>query len=345
MKFNKLVLLCGLLSATAYATNIDPKGLVKKSAELSEQFDIKKTLEDAKKVDLSHIDFQAVSDATEKNFKQKVDLKKVKEEFVEIASDPNNKKQMNGVQAISGIADLNDAMKREEALNLLGLSETRNHLYIFISYSMPIGVIKAYAREAMWSGASLVIRGLEEGEDIQDFLKKKALPLVEGKGYAASLNIDPRLFDAFGIDYVPAIVLSEDDFTEYCRADGEKLTDFNVTRKCALRPDDSYIKISGNLTLDYALEQFQEEGTFLESATERLEVLRENIGRNVQQSHPDKFMVNDTLMPFQKEKLIKEYSKYGEVVDDEHGLSVIPFEPPKGRGVHFKRHEKKNDLE
>ena len=338
---NKLVLLCGLLSFSVYATN--PAGLIKKGAELSKEYDLKKTIENSRNVDLSNIDFQKIVDSAQADVNGDVDLGEIKKGLIEVVSDPNNKKQMNGVQAIAGVADENDAIKREQALNLLGLSETRSHLYVFISYSMPEGVIKAYAREALWSGATLVVKGLEEGETIEGFMNNKANPLVKGKGYAASLNIDPRLFDAFDIQYVPTVVLAEDSFNEYCKATGEKLTDFNITRKCQKRPEDSYIKISGNLTLDYVLEQFQEEGTFADSAAERLASLRGNIGRSVENSHPDKFEVNETLQPFQKDMIINEYSKYGTVVDDEHGLSVIPFEPPKRKGVHYKRHEKKKE--
>ena len=72
--------------------------------------------------------------------------------------------------------------------------------------------------------------------------------------------------------------------------------------------------------------------------------LRANIGRTSYNNHPDKFEIDESLQPFQKERLINEYSKYGTVVDDEHGLSVIPFEPPKKTGVHYKRHEDKKDF-
>ncbi len=342
MIYKKLILLCGLVSISAYAAN--PAGLVKKGAELSKEYDLNKTIEASRKVDLSNIDFQAISESASRGVSSEVDLKGIKEELIEVVSDPNNTKQMNGIQAIAGVADENHAIKREEALNLLGLSETRNHLYVFISYSMPEAVIKAYAREAMWAGATLVVKGLEEGETIEDFMNKKANPLIKGKGYTASMNIDPRLFDAFNIEYVPTTVLAEDSFNEYCKATGEKLTDFNITRRCEQRPEDSYIKISGNLTLDYILEQFEEEGTFAESAAERLASLRSNIGRTSYNTHPDKFEIDESLQPFQKERLINEYSKYGTVVDDEHGLSVIPFEPPKKMGVHYKRHQDKKEF-
>jgi len=307
---------------------------------MAKDYDFSKRLEESKNVDLSNIDFNAIINKTSKSLVDSVDMKQVNAGLEGVFEDDANIRKMNNVQSISGIANINDAVKREEALNLLGLSETRNHLYIFISYSMPEDMIRAYAREAFWAGATLVVKGLEEGEEIMDFVQKKAHPLVEGKGYMASLNIDPRMFDAFDIQYVPSIVLSNDPYLEYCKPSDELLTDFNVTRRCEKRPENTYIKISGAITLDYALEQFIEEGTFLDSANERLTALRESIGKSSLTEQVSEYHFDDNLEPSQKDKIKKAYSKFGEVIETEYGLSVIPFAPPERTGVHYKRHEK-----
>jgi len=317
----------------------DARGLILKAHENSTKYDFSKKIEDAKKLDTSQYNLSSLKDTISKQTLGEADLGAMVEGFAEVIA--KDGATMNQLQQITGIASVQDAKKRQETMDFLGISEARNHMYIFISYSMPEDMIKAYAREALWSGASLIIKGLKEGETFKEFINKKAKALIENKGYTAALHFDPRLYDAFEIDYVPTIVIADENHIEYCDPSKERVVEFNKTKKCKSRPSDRYIKISGAVTLDYALEQFIEEGTFAKQAQGRLDSLRENIGKPDYTEQKAKYDFDDKLLPHQKEKIYSEYSKFGNVIETEHGISVVPFAPPERTGVHFKRKETK----
>lgn len=325
------------LGAQEYAP-IDGNSMINKAVKDSADMDLQSIVDRANEVDISSYNIEGLRDAMNKEYGQVKIVDETVEGFSDVMSDPENTRTMNPLQAISGLANENDARNREEMLNFLGLSEKRNHLYIFVSYSMPEDMIAAYSREAMWAGASLVIKGLEEGKDIGEFIQGKAVDLLGGRGYTAALHFDPRLFDAFNIDYVPSIVLADENFIAYCEDTNVPVSDLNKTKRCKSRPSDKYVKISGAITLDYALEQFVEEGTFADGAQERLNSLRSNIGFSGMKDQVEVYEFDDELLPHQKKKLYDAYSKFGEVIDTEYGISVIPFDAPKRMGVHLKRH-------
>ena len=315
----------------------DPEKLIENAVEKSSLYDFSNKLEEVKEVDLSEYNVAGLKKVMESNLANSSD--------VEAITKPNvNKPSLNKSlpESISGYAGKQEALDREKILNFMGLSETRNHLYVFVSYSMPEDMIRAYSREALWAGATLIIKGFEEGETFKDFMRDKGLKLINNQGLTASLQIDPKLFESFAVDYVPTIVLSKEDYTSFCEPSGVKLHASNVTEKCKERPLDSYVKISGSVTLDYALEQFEKTTGFEVHARERMDALRENIGKpKDNEEQVSEYNFDDTLLPHQKEAIYEEYSKFGTVVETEKGLSVIPFSPPQSVGVHFKRHEGK----
>lgn len=96
-------------------------------------------------------------------------------------------------------------------------------LYIFVSFSMPKESLKALAVEAKKHKAVLVIRGLIENS----FLKTAMFLKNLGEGVV----LDPLLFQEYNVVIVPT-------FIEAHTA--------------------GYKKISGNITLAYALEKFKE---------------------------------------------------------------------------------------
>jgi conjugal transfer pilus assembly protein TrbC len=120
---------------------------------------------------------------------------------------------------------------------------------IFISFSMPEKLIREYVREAKQYSGTLVLRGL-----IDNSLKKTVTKLRDienmGDGRESNLSIiiHPHLFDLYNITHVPALVLSRNSM------------------KCVLKYDDclsyyDYDKISGGITIKYALEQIKEKGS------------------------------------------------------------------------------------
>jgi len=163
------------------------------------------------------------------------------------------------------IANPEMAAEREKVLRFLGIDPESEHaLFIFVSWSMPLDMLRAYAVEAMWTGATLVFRGIPPNRNLGDFFLKDLPQLVWDKGASAAISIDPRLFDSYQITTVPSIVLTRtrDNFT--CIGAGERIVQANGQTGsyplCPPIPDEKFLKISGAVTLDYALETFRSVG-------------------------------------------------------------------------------------
>ena len=116
---------------------------------------------------------------------------------------------------------------------------------IFTSLSVPAASWRQWAREAAWTGAPLVLRGVGEGG-----LPATAKRIGDRLGGAeAGVAIDPRLFRLFGIDRVPAVAVVPGGVPP-CRSRG-----------CADDPAPLHDLVSGNIGLAAALEAVVDEGT------------------------------------------------------------------------------------
>ncbi|MFC1659633.1 type-F conjugative transfer system pilin assembly protein TrbC [Pseudomonadota bacterium] len=114
--------------------------------------------------------------------------------------------------------------------------KTINHLLIFISFSMPKQSLKERIEEAKRTGATLVLRGI-----IKDSITETAKELNKlTNNTGVNAIIDPNLFKAFSITKVPVIVVA-------------KYRAYPCEDKCNYTP--IHDKISGNISLEYALEQ------------------------------------------------------------------------------------------
>ena len=125
-----------------------------------------------------------------------------------------------------------------------GVASNNNsdELLVFVSFSMPEPVLKSWLIDADSLRASVVLRGLINDSWPQTLTKIKRLVDQAGTG---GMQIDPTLFQTFGIEQVPAIVRirkhgepcdqTDSDCSEYGR--------FDV--------------ISGNISLSYALDKFK----------------------------------------------------------------------------------------
>ena len=74
-----------------------------------------------------------------------------------------------------------------------------NKPLIFVSSSMPIASLKRLSYQAQQQGAILVIRGMVDGS------MHKTAQLVDQMDHP--LEIDPKLFEQFGIDKVPMFII------------------------------------------------------------------------------------------------------------------------------------------
>lgn len=161
------------------------------------------------------------------------------------------------------IADSALQAERDQVLEFLGLDpRAQSGLYIFVSWSMPLPLLRAYVLDAMWSGATLVFKGVPEGRTLSDFITKDLQSLVYGKSAAANISIDPRLFDAYQVKVVPTIVLTRVRANISCQGAepvsftfGEKSLSYDT---CPALQDEDYLKVSGNVTTSFALERFKE---------------------------------------------------------------------------------------
>lgn len=126
----------------------------------------------------------------------------------------------------------------------------RPNLQIFVSSSMSKSLLKDYAREASLYGGVLVFRGLPDGSMM------KLLKLVNDishEDFPAAMQIDDQSFEHYAIDAVPAIILSQGQ-------------DFGVISNSIPAHD----KMSGNVSIEYALECFAKSGDLADKASELL---------------------------------------------------------------------------
>jgi type-F conjugative transfer system pilin assembly protein TrbC len=121
----------------------------------------------------------------------------------------------------------------------------RPHLQIFVSSSLPLGLLKAYAREAKLYGGTLVFRGLPNGS----IHKLTDLVMDISDEDSGPMQIDDEAFTAFGIKVVPAIVLAKPAPIFSGKTGSEK-----------------FDKISGAVKIKAGLELFARDGDMREEA-------------------------------------------------------------------------------
>lgn len=114
-------------------------------------------------------------------------------------------------------------------------------LIVFASLSMPEQSLKQLIRDTAKAGGTVVFNGFP-GNSMKAF-QQGIMKVVDNQDAYGSIGIDPRLFRAFDVTAVPAIVVVTSEF-ELC--DG-----FNC--RTSVPP---YDRMSGNVPLEYALETF-----------------------------------------------------------------------------------------
>lgn len=151
-------------------------------------------------------------------------------------------------------------------------------LYFFVSRSMPMSMLRAYAVDALYTGGTLVVKGIRRGDTIKEFLDEAVSDFNSADGQILSgMEVNPNLFDMFDIKVVPAVVWTNriglDDVGAGCESlpagvpaeqitlDGPNDTKVTVDRPtCAPAPSTAYYKLTGALTLPYVLDRFEDAG-------------------------------------------------------------------------------------
>lgn len=166
---------------------------------------------------------------------------------------------------VDDIADASIADERDKILKFLGIDNaSTTALYYFVTWEMPLEMLRSYAVEAMWSGGTLVFKGVPPDKKLGDFILKELRLLVYGKGASANISIDPRLYDAYKVKVAPTIVLTNVRGNFSCQ--GTIKTEFMVgTQKvsynsCPPIDESQYSKMAGAVTTQYALQTFLDDG-------------------------------------------------------------------------------------
>lgn len=134
-----------------------------------------------------------------------------------------------------GYASQADAMTQAQGL------ATGPGLLVFVSLSMPRPTLQRLVGQAARAKASIVLRGFANGS-LRDTVAQ-VQGLIGARQVA--VQIDPLAFDRFAVTRVPTFVLVRDGTRPVACASGS----------CA--PADSFLRTSGDVSLDYALEYMQ----------------------------------------------------------------------------------------
>lgn len=173
---------------------------------------------------------------------------------------------------------------RDRALGesiLLGDGSLPGHqgkLYFFVSRSMPAAMLRAYAVDALYTGATLVTLGIRKGDTIKEYVEEAVNDFnnVEGQ-ILAGMEVNPNLFDMFGITVVPSVVWTNrvglEDIGSGCQnlPDGAAIPQLQMAGPddkillvdkptCAPAAASSYYKLTGALKLPYVLDRFEQAG-------------------------------------------------------------------------------------
>ena len=116
-------------------------------------------------------------------------------------------------------------------------------LIVFVSLSMPPEALKPLLRDVARAGGVAVFQGFPNNS-VKAFTAGLSR-VIDGQDEVRAVGIDPRLFRAFHVSQVPAIVAVSSDF-DLC--DG-----FACTTQVP-----AHDRLAGNVTLKYALETFAE---------------------------------------------------------------------------------------
>jgi len=87
-------------------------------------------------------------------------------------------------------------------------AEEKPTVQVFMSFSVPIATWKHYALEAKGINALFILRGIPDNS-FPAFAVK--MDEFRKEGIDLSIDIDPDLFEQYGIEAVPTIVLKRED--------------------------------------------------------------------------------------------------------------------------------------
>ena len=154
---------------------------------------------------------------------------------VEALPQPRSRTPIDLETLARGYASQSDAMTRVQGL-VAGPG-----LLVFVSLSMPRPTLQRLVDQAARARASIVLRGFANGS-LRDTVAQ-VQGLIGSRQVA--VQIDPQAFDRYAVTRVPTFVLVRDGTRPVACANGS----------CA--PADSFLRASGDVSVDYALEHMR----------------------------------------------------------------------------------------
>lgn len=219
---------------------------LKTAKDTAVRTDLKETIQKIKETIQNNPAYQQGMESAEKLENERAQFK--------IESNTDNNAPLADLQGV----DINRLMGRYQ--NKLNSATTQtpklNRLIIFISLSMPANSLKQLDAQAREAGGLLVLRGL-----INNSYKDTVATLSGMTDKGINAVIDPRLFEVYAVEAVPAFVVNPNEVHPCFES------------KCKMTP--LHDKISGDMSLEYALQQIAEHGeNAAPVANEYLNILR-----------------------------------------------------------------------
>ena len=154
--------------------------------------------------------------------------------------DPNNPATKNAANVFPSVPtpesagiDIEAMAKRYEQK---AAARKMDDLMIFASFTMPAESLKRIVSQANRAGASVVLRGFKNNS-----IKDTALAINALGEQGGNVLVNPNAFTKYKVKAVPTMVLAKAATIDHVDNEG-----------CAL-PDD-YVAVSGDVSLDYALD-------------------------------------------------------------------------------------------
>jgi len=166
--------------------------------------------------------------------------------------------------------------QEHEFLNSLGLSEeSQSELYVFITWNMGEKLINQYLDDAVASGAKVILYGAPaDVNSMEEYFNKYIKNMMGNRSVYSDVILDPTLFESYDVQLLPAVVYApasqglckESYFAEEVYIDKT----FEMPR-CVPEAQDSYYKITGTVSVEYALEEFKKAGADVQA---RLDLIK-----------------------------------------------------------------------
>lgn len=260
----------------AWAQQSGPSGLARSSVDRMQS--IMDALQGGNLDSLSPQDQQAVKSGLESAERTGADVKVPQSTRTRMTQHTEAFEQLAREAYVAALPPRDQARGRALLMGDGTLPGNDGKLYIFVSRSMPLALLRAYAVEAFYIGATLITKGIRRGDTILEYVTAAMSDFNSADNqHLAGMEINPNLFDMFGVNVVPAVVWTNrvglDDIGAGCQnlPDGQEPPKielegpFNNTivadkPVCALAAPASYYKIAGALKMEYVLDRFEEAG-------------------------------------------------------------------------------------